>query len=148
MDPGIASSLKLHMSPALIRKCVEAKQESFSSTSVWGTGKASREFLYVKDAAEALVVAAERYNGNEPINIGSGQECRIADLVEKIKEAVGYEGQITWDARRLDGQPRRWLDTRRAETPLGWRASTPLKKGLKETVDWCLASNEACAQKS
>jgi GDP-L-fucose synthase len=103
---------------------------------VWGSGEASREFLYVEDAAEAIVLAAEKYDKPEPLNLGAGEEIRIRDLVGLIQELVGYQGEAEWDRAQPDGQPRRCLDTQRAWEELGWRASTPFRVGLKNTIDW------------
>jgi GDP-L-fucose synthase len=127
-----------HVIPALIRKCLEAKSSSEPSITAWGTGNATREFLYVEDAAEAIIVAAERYNKPEPVNIGSGSEISIRDLVEKIRPLTGYLGTLKWDTTQPDGQPRRCLDTSRAFAEFGWRANTPLDQGLPKTVDWYL----------
>ncbi|MDP9146657.1 MAG: GDP-L-fucose synthase [Acidobacteriota bacterium] len=124
-----------HVIPGLIRKCVEAKQASAAEIVAWGTGNATREFLYVEDAAEAIVLAAETYSKPDLINLGSGQEISISDLLEIIRNMVGYTGKVRWDATRPDGQPRRSLDTSRAATELGWRAKTSLKAGLQATID-------------
>ena len=125
-----------HVIPALIRKCVEAKQNNSPSITVWGTGSATREFLYVEDAAEAIVVASEKYNHRDPINIGSGGEISIRDLVDLIKRAVDYNGDVVWDTTKPDGQPRRSLDTSRAEHEFGWSAKTSFAEGLRKTIDW------------
>lgn len=125
-----------HVIPALIRKCQEAKFAGASSIECWGTGAASREFLYVDDAAEGVLAVAERAETSEPINLGTGQEIRIRDLVELIAETVGFEGEVVWNDSYPDGQPRRCLDTRRAEDLLGWTAKTELKDGLRDTVRW------------
>lgn len=124
-----------HVIPGLIRKCMEAKQASAAEIVAWGTGNATREFLYVEDAAEAIVLAAETYSKPDLINLGSGQEISIRDLLEIIRNMVGYTGKVRWDATRPDGQPRRSLDTSRAATELGWRAKTSLKAGLQATID-------------
>jgi GDP-L-fucose synthase len=105
---------------------------------LWGDGSPTREFLYVEDAAEGLVLATERYDGPEPFNLGSGQEIRIMDLAELIARLIGYEGQIAWDASKPNGQPRRALDTSRAERYFGFRARTPFEEGLQRTIDWYL----------
>lgn len=126
-----------HVIPALIRKFVEAKEAGSGIVEVWGTGKVSREFLYVDDAAEAIVKATEHYNGSEPVNIGSGEEIFIGDLVHMIKTIVGYEGEVVWNSNQPDGQPRRRLDTTRA-LEFGFKASTPLRQGLIKTVQWYL----------
>jgi GDP-L-fucose synthase len=125
-----------HVIPALIRKFVEAKDRGSDSVTVWGTGSASREFLYVEDCADAIVKATERYDGAEPVNIGAGFEITIHDLVEKIRRLVGFEGRITWDTTKPDGQPRRCLDTTRAEKLFGFKAHTPFDDGLRKTLDW------------
>jgi len=125
-----------HVIPALIRKCVEAKERGDSKIVAWGTGKATREFLYVEDAAEGILLAAERYNESAPVNLGSGAEISIKELVDLIGGLTGFEGKILWDATRPDGQPRRRLDTTKAERLFGFRATTTLTDGLKRTIDW------------
>lgn len=125
-----------HVIPALIRKCVEARESGAEAIEVWGTGKASREFLYVADAAEAIVLAAERYDGAEPVNIGAGAEIMIRDLVPLIAKLTGFEGRIDWDASKPDGQPRRMLDVSRARDYFGFEATTGFEEGLRETVAW------------
>jgi GDP-L-fucose synthase len=125
-----------HVIPALIRKCVEAKRAGAPHLIVWGTGKATREFLYVEDAAEAIVAGAEKYDAAPPVNLGSGQEVSIRDLVKMIQEMVGYSGEVVWDATKPDGQPRRSLDTGKARDLLGWQAKVSLHEGLKRTIDW------------
>ena len=132
-----------HVIPALIRKCAEAIDEGRDYIEVWGTGNASREFLYVEDAAEAVVMATERYNGAEPINIGTGTEVTIRELVERIVALTGFSGSVIWDTSKPDGQPRRCLDTIRAERKLGFRAKTPLEAGLRSTIDWYLAQRRS-----
>ncbi|MEW6192555.1 MAG: GDP-L-fucose synthase [Bacillota bacterium] len=127
-----------HVIPALIRKCVEAKEQGESQIEVWGTGSPTREFLYVEDAAEGILLATERYNGAEPVNLGSGQEISIKELVALIARLTGFAGQITWDTTKPDGQPRRRLDTRRAEEYFGFKAQMPLEEGLRRTIDWYL----------
>lgn len=129
-----------HVIPALIRKCVEAKNANVDHIDVWGTGQATREFLYVADAAECIVLASENYTSEAPINLGSGQEISIKDLVYLIKEVVGYQGDLAWDETKPDGQPRRSLDTSRAWEALGWKAATPLRQGIDQTVQWYLSS--------
>ena len=129
-----------HVIPALIKKCVDAKEAGDDEIVVWGTGNASREFLYVDDAAEGILQAAERYDGGEPVNLGADEETWIRDLVPMIAEAVGFEGEITWDASKPDGQPRRRVDATRAATEFGFKAATPLREGLQVTVDWYLAN--------
>jgi GDP-L-fucose synthase len=125
-----------HVIPALIRKCWEAKQAGAAEVLAWGTGSATREFLYVEDAAEAIVLAAEKYAKADLVNLGSGEEVSIRDLLGQIRSLVGYEGALRWDATKPDGQPRRCLDTSRALTEFGWRAKTPLRDGLRKTFQW------------
>lgn len=125
-----------HVIPALIKKSIEAKESGSPTMDVWGTGSASREFLYVDDAAKAIVMATDKYNGSEPVNLGSGMEITIKELVETINEIVGYEGKVVWDSTKPDGQPRRCLDTSRAEKEFGFKASTDFKTGLKNTISW------------
>lgn len=125
-----------HVIPALIKKFVDAKRTGAASVEVWGTGSASREFLYVEDAAKAIVLAAERYNSPDPVNIGAGMEITIRDLVAVISSLVGYSGEIVWDTSKPDGQPRRCLDVSRAEKEFGFKAQTTFEDGLKETIAW------------
>ena len=125
-----------HVIPALVRKCVEAKDKGESEIVCWGDGSPTREFLYVEDAAEAIVLAAERYNKSEPVNIGAGFEISIKDLVELIVELAGFQGQITWDTSKPDGQPRRMLDTTKAHQEFGFKANTDFKEGLTKTIEW------------
>lgn len=125
-----------HVIPALIRKCVEAQSTNSETIEVWGTGNASRDFLYVKDAAQAILLAAQKYEWGEPLNLGSGQEVKIDMLLHHIMELVGYQGKVKWDKTKPDGQPRRVLDTRGAKEVLGWTAQTPLREGLKKTIEW------------
>jgi GDP-L-fucose synthase len=125
-----------HVIPALIRKCVEARERKAASVEVWGTGKATREFLYVEDAARAIILATEKYNKPEPVNVGSSVEISIKDLVELIVELTGFEGKIEWDRTKPDGQPRRKLNVDRAQKEFGFRSSTPFRKGLQETIRW------------
>lgn len=127
-----------HVIPALIRKCIEAKERNDKYIEVWGTGTPTREFLYVEDAAEGILLAAERYDRGQPVNLGSGQEISIRDLVQLIAELTGFEGELVWNAAKPDGQPRRRLDTRKAAEYFGFKAQMPLKEGLKRTVDWYL----------
>ena len=134
-----------HVIPALIRKCVEAKAAGAPSISAWGTGSATREFLYVADAAEGILLAAERYDGSEPVNLGSGMEISIRDLLELIVELTGYEGRIEWDTTKPDGQPRRMLDTSRAEAWFGFRAQTGFRDGLARTIEWYVQTLAASA---
>ncbi len=125
-----------HVIPALIKKVWEAKQEKRPYVEVWGTGKATREFLYVEDAAEGIVLAAERYEKGEPVNLGSGMEIAIRDLIQLIARIIGYEGEIKWDVSKPDGQPRRMLDTSRATREFGFTAKTNFEEGLKKTIEW------------
>jgi GDP-L-fucose synthase len=125
-----------HVIPALIRKCEEARVGGAEEVVCWGTGSASREFLYVDDCAEAIVLAAERYDGEEPVNVGAGAEIRIRELAQMIAGECGFEGDLTWDASKPDGQPRRCLDTSRAERLFGFRARTSLADGLRRTIAW------------
>jgi len=125
-----------HVIPALIRKCWEAKQARAVEIVAWGTGTVTREFLYVVDAAEAIVLAAEKYAKPDVVNLGSGEEISIRDLLEQVRSLVGYEGAPRWDATKPDGQPRRCLDTSRALAEFGWRAKTHLQDGLRETIRW------------
>jgi GDP-L-fucose synthase len=127
-----------HVIPALIKKCVDAQEEGREEVDVWGTGKATREFLFVEDAAEAIVLATERYDKPDPVNVGAGFEISIQELVERIVGLVGFRGRITWDSSKPDGQPRRCLDTSRAEREFGFRAYTPFAEGLERTVRWYL----------
>ena len=130
-DPGSS-----HVIPALIRKCVEARERGEPEISVWGDGSATREFLYVDDAAEAILLACERYDGSEPVNLGSGAEISIKDLVGLIVRLTGFTGAVRWDRDRPNGQPRRLLDVSRAERLFGFRAWTPLEDGLERTIAW------------
>ncbi|MDD5458691.1 MAG: GDP-L-fucose synthase [Phycisphaerae bacterium] len=125
-----------HVIPALIKKCVDAIDDGKDYIECWGTGKASREFIYAADAAEGILLATELYNGNEPVNIGTGFEITIKDLVEKIAKLTGFTGDIKWDASRPDGQPRRCLDTTKAKQYFGFEAKTGFDEGLKTTIEW------------
>ena len=125
-----------HVIPALIRKCVEAQVAGRSEIECWGTGAASREFLYVDDAAEGIVRAAEAIDDPTPVNLGTGGEITIRDLVELVAELCEFKGTIRWDASKPDGQPRRCVDSSRAEALLGWRAQTSLRDGLRSTIEW------------
>jgi GDP-L-fucose synthase len=139
-----------HVIPALIRKCIEAKlkaeaeQKRISQPqplpkpviTVWGTGKATREFLYVEDCAEGILLAAERYNKPDPVNLGAGFEISIKDLVKLIAELTGFKGEIIWDTTKPDGQPRRMLDTSRADKEFGFKAKTGFEEGLRKTIEW------------
>jgi GDP-L-fucose synthase len=123
-----------HVIPALVRKCVEAVESGAREIEVWGTGSATREFLYVEDAARGIVAALEKLEGSEPVNLGAGFEISIRDLAEKIAKHAGFTGRLAWDPTKPDGQPRRSLDTSRAEKIFGWRAATPFDEGLARTV--------------
>ncbi len=125
-----------HVIPALMRKFVEARECCADSVTCWGSGSATREFLYVEDCAEAIVSATERYDGGEPVNVGSGEEISIADLAERMRLLTGFAGEIEWDRQRPDGQPRRKLNTDRAQRYFGFRAKTTLEEGLKKTLAW------------
>jgi GDP-L-fucose synthase len=125
-----------HVIPALIRKIWEAKQKSAPFVEVWGDGSASREFLYVEDAAEGIVLASERYDGAEPVNIGAGMEITIKELVNVLRDLIGYKGDIQWDTSKPNGQPRRSLNVDRAQREFGFKASTDFPTGLRKTVDW------------
>lgn len=132
-----------HVIPALIRKFTEAVETGKREVVAWGTGKVSREFLYVKDAAAAIILATEKYAKPEPVNIGSGLEIRIKDLAELIAELCSFKGRIVWDASMPDGQPRRCLDVSRAEREFGFRAQMDFRAGLRRTIDWYLDSHAA-----
>ena len=125
-----------HVIPALIKKCVDAVEAGADFIEVWGTGTATREFLYVDDAAEGVVLATERYNESEPVNLGAGREISIRDLVGLIVEETGFRGEVRWDATKPDGQPRRCLDTTRAEELFGFKSKTDFVEGLRSTINW------------
>lgn len=125
-----------HVVPALIKKCIEAREAGADSIEVWGTGKATREFLYVRDAAEGVVLATEKFNGPEPVNLGAGFEISIRDLAEKIVKFTGFKGRLVWNKNKPDGQPRRCLDTARARELFGFAAATDFDTGLRETIAW------------
>ena len=125
-----------HVIPALIRKCIEAERNGSPTIEVWGTGNASREFLYVDDAARAIVLATENYNEAEPVNVGSAREITIRELVEAIARVTGFTGELVWDRSKPDGQPRRKLDVERARQAFGFVSETSLEDGLRRTVDW------------
>ncbi len=135
-----------HVIPALIKKCVDAQNASlrgakrrsnpFPVITVWGTGKPTREFLYVEDAAEGIILATERYNKSEPVNLGAAFEISIMDLLKLIAKLTGFKGKITWDKSKPDGQPRRCLDTSRANKEFGFKAKTNLEEGLIKTIEW------------
>jgi len=125
-----------HVIPALIKKCVDAINNNEKEIIVWGTGKVSREFLYVEDAAEAIMLAAEIYNKPDPVNIGVGFEITIKDLIELIMKLTGFEGEVVWDTSKPDGQPRRMLDVSKAEKEFGFKAKISLEEGMKKTIEW------------
>jgi GDP-L-fucose synthase len=125
-----------HVIPALIKKCFDAIEEDRHEIVVWGDGSPTREFLFVEDCAEAIVLATERYDKPDPVNIGAGMEISIKDLVELIARLTGFRGRITWDTSKPNGQPRRCLDTSRAEREFGFRATTGFEEGLRRTVEW------------
>jgi GDP-L-fucose synthase len=127
-----------HVIPALIKKCVDAKEADADYIEVWGDGSPTREFLYIKDAVEGILLAAEKYNKSEPVNLGSSSEISIKDLAGLIADATGFKGKFKWDTSKPNGQPRRKLDTSRAKKEFGFEAQTPFEDGLKETVDWYL----------
>jgi len=125
-----------HVIPALIRKCIEAQESGQETVEVWGDGSPTREFLYVEDAAEGILLATERYNGADPVNLGSGFEISIRDLAELIRRLTGFEGKLVWDTSKPNGQPRRALDISRAERYFGFRAKTDFEEGLRRTIEW------------
>jgi len=125
-----------HVIPALIRKCVQAVDEGRQEIEVWGDGSPTREFLYVDDAAEGILLATEKYNDSEPVNLGSGFEISIKDLIHLIADLTGYTGSFNWDTSKPNGQPRRRLDTNRAKNYFGFEAQMSFKEGLKRTVAW------------
>ncbi len=127
-----------HVIPALIRKCVESNEKGNKEIEVWGDGSPTREFLYVEDAAEAILLATEKYNDSEPVNLGSGYEISIKELVNLIAKLTGFTGQMRWDTSKPNGQPRRALDTKRALDYFGFHAQMPFEEGLKKTIDWYL----------
>lgn len=125
-----------HVIPALIRKAIEAQERGEKELVVWGDGSPTREFLYVEDAAEGILAATERYNGAEPVNLGSGYEISIKDLAELIVRLTGFQGRLVWDTSKPNGQPRRGLDVSRAKAYFGWEAQTPFEEGLRRTIEW------------
>jgi GDP-L-fucose synthase len=127
-----------HVIPALIRKCVEAVERGDDHVEVWGDGTPTREFLYVADAVEGILLASERYDSSEPVNLGSGHEITIAELAKRIASCTGFTGRIVWDTSKPNGQPRRWLDVTRAAERFGFRAKTDFSEGLQRTVEWYL----------
>jgi GDP-L-fucose synthase len=142
-DPGSS-----HVIPALIKKCIDARDSGSASIEVWGTGAASREFLYVDDAAEGIVLATDRYDGADPVNLGTGREITIRDLVELIARLTRFEGEIRWDTSKPDGQPRRALDTSRAREAFGFVARTSFEDGLRATIEWYDGQARAAASES
>jgi GDP-L-fucose synthase len=125
-----------HVIPALIRKCVDAKEAGLDEITLWGDGSPTREFLYVEDAANGIALATERYGGSEPVNLGTGKEITIRDLATMIADEVGFGGKIAWDATKPNGQPRRCLDVSRAKESFGFAAKTSLREGIKNTIAW------------
>ena len=125
-----------HVIPAIIRKCVEARERGDDTITAWGSGEPTREFLYVKDAADGILTATERYDDSAPVNLGSGMEISIHDLVETIADVTGFQGEIKWDTSKPDGQPRRRLDTTRAHKEFNWEATSEFREGLEQTVAW------------
>jgi GDP-L-fucose synthase len=126
---------------SLIKKCCDAIKRGDKEIVVWGTGKATREFLYVEDAAKGIILAAEKYNKSDPVNLGAGFEISIKDLVKLIAKLTGFRGKIIWDKTKPDGQPRRCLDTSRAKKEFGFVAKTTFEEGLRETVEWYMQNN-------
>jgi len=135
-----------HVIPALVRKVLEAKQSGADHFTCWGTGNATREFLFVEDCARAILMATERYHGREPVNLGSGMEISIRELAEIIAKEVGFHGEIRWDATKPDGQPRRCLDTKQAKELFGFEARTSFREGLRKTIDWYISKGNGNAQ--
>lgn len=125
-----------HVIPAIIRKCVQARERGDESITAWGTGEPTREFLYVKDAADGILTSTERYNESDPVNLGSEREISIHHLIEMIIDQTGFDGEIEWDTSKPDGQPRRKLDTSRARERIGWKATTEFEEGLERTIEW------------
>ena len=132
-----------HVIPALIKKCIDARDRGDKAIEVWGTGSASREFLYVADAAEGIVLASERYDGRDPVNLGVGREITIKALVELIVRLTGFKGEVRWDPTKPDGQPRRALDTSRAREHFGFEARTTFEDGLRRTIEWYEAMRQS-----
>jgi GDP-L-fucose synthase len=130
-DPGTS-----HAIPAIIRKCVEAIQKNEDEVVLWGTGSPTREFIHVEDAADGILLAAERYNGPDPVNIGSGMEISIRDLADLIAKLTGFRGKFVWDSVKPDGQPRRSLDVTKAERLFGFRARINFEEGIRQTISW------------
>jgi GDP-L-fucose synthase len=136
-----------HVIPALIRKCVEAKERGEREIALWGDGTPTREFLYVEEAAEGILLATEKYDSPEPVNLGCGQEIAIAELAELIASLVGYSGKLCWDAGRPNGQPRRCVDVTRARHQFGFQAKMPLREGLERTLAWYLAARKVTPER-
>ena len=134
-----------HVIPALIRKCIDAKETGQKEIVVWGDGSPTREFLYVEDAAEGILLASEKYNDSEPVNLGSGHEISIKDLVEMIADKADFSGKLVWDTSKPNGQPRRMLDTSRAHQRFGFKAQMPFDQGLQNTIDWYIENKEQIA---
>jgi GDP-L-fucose synthase len=132
-----------HVIPALIRKCIEAQEQGAEEIVAWGDGSPTREFLYVDDAAEGILLAAERYNSSEPVNLGSAYEISIRELVDLIVRLTGFQGRVRWDTTQPNGQPRRKLDTRRAAEYFGFRATTSFEEGLRRTIEWYRSVRQA-----
>jgi GDP-L-fucose synthase len=135
-----------HVIPALIKKCVDAIESGAPRIEVWGTGSASREFLYVEDCARAIVLAAQHYNGAEPVNLGAGREITIRDLVTLIARLTGFQGDIVWDPSKPDGQPRRALDVSRATREFNFKAVTDFEEGMRRTIEWYLEARRTGAE--
>ena len=131
-----------HVIPALIKKCVDAIVNKKDKIVVWGTGRASREFMYVEDCARGIIMAAERYNKPDPVNIGSGMEIKIKELVKLIARYTGFKGKITWDTSKPDGQPRRSLDTSKAYNEFGFMVKTNFEDGLRNTIEWYMKKRD------
>ncbi|MBA7678928.1 GDP-L-fucose synthase [subsurface metagenome] len=131
-----------HVIPALIKKFYDAKINNDAEVVVWGTGEATREFLYVEDCAEAIVLATEKYNKPDPVNVGAGFEISIRDLAQKIKGIIGFDGRIVWDTSKPDGQPRRCLDTKKAEKEFGFKARVKFNEGLKNAIEWYIENKD------
>jgi GDP-L-fucose synthase len=131
-----------HVIPAIIRAFIEAQEQNSAAITAWGTGKPTREFLYAEDAARGILLAAEKLNESEPLNLGTGREISIRDLVYLIRDLVGFKGEVHWDATRPDGQPRRVLDTTKALQKLGFKAQISLEEGLRQTIEWYREQNQ------
>lgn len=131
-----------HVIPALIRKAIEAQERGDKELVAWGDGSPTREFLYVEDAADGIVTAAEKYNGSEPVNLGSGYEISIKDLTEMVIRLTGFEGKLVWDTEKPNGQPRRGLDVSRAKEYFGWQAQVPFEEGMRRTIEWFKGNKE------